>query len=85
MTRKHWRISNEEELESYKLALEIETVTYRFYKTAAEKTIDYNLKKLFTYLMREEQIHHSLLQVSLKFLHDPKNYLPDDEDWLFEG
>ena len=81
----HKKINDEDELQPYRIALDVELLGYRYYKNAAEKTTDFNLKKFFTFLMREEQIHHSLIKNTLAYLQDPEHYYAEDEDWLFEG
>ena len=65
----------ESEIEAYETALEVETAEYRLYKSALDKTTNYNLKKFFTYLMREEQILYSLIKVTLRYLKDPKRWV----------
>ena len=79
------KVDDEDVLQPYKIALDVELAGYRYYKNAAEKATDFNLKKFFTFLMREEQIHHSLIKNTLAYLQDPENYYAEAEDWLFEG
>lgn len=48
--------------EAWRMAIEREQTAYDFYKQAFEAVTDDSMKKLFEFLMKEEQHHLDLLQ-----------------------
>ena len=48
--------------EAWRLAIDREAEAYEFYKEAAEAVSEDSAKKLFEFLMKEEQRHRDLLQ-----------------------
>ena len=73
------------DLGPYKAALDIETTGFTYYKQASESTNNPKLKKFFIFLMKEEQIHYTLIENSMKYIQSPEDFFAQEEDWFFEG
>jgi len=73
------------ELKVYELGLEMEQNGYDFYKKSSEKAEHANVKKLFDFLVKEENGHYALLSNAINYFKHPDEYFQDEESWFFEG
>jgi rubrerythrin len=73
------------ELKVYELGLEMEQNGYNFYKENSEKAEHPNVKKLFDFLVKEENGHYALLSNAINYFKHPAEYFQDKESWFFEG
>ena len=78
-------IAGENDIAVYEMALQIEMNGFNFYKSAAEKAEHENVKKLFSFLMKEENAHYSLISNAINYLKSPDEFFQDQENWFFEG
>jgi len=78
-------IGSENDLKTYEIGLQIEQNGYNFYKKASEKAEHPNVKKLFEFLMKEENAHYALLSNAITYLKSPDDFFQDQEGWFFEG
>ncbi len=80
------RISaSSDEKDAIKIALEMETEGYKYYKEVAEKAEDPKEKKLFEVLTKEEERHYQLLNNTYSFLEDTGNWFMWEELSIVEG
>lgn len=79
------QIFSNDEIKLYESAMSLEQASYDFYKAQKEKAKTKEAKKFFEYLLTQENAHFELLQKTLDFLKDPKNYFSKNESWMFEG
>jgi rubrerythrin len=70
--------------EAYKAALELEKMSYDLYKSLKQKSSGDKEKKFFDFLMKEENTHYELLNDTLEYLNDPKDWYRENEQWLVE-
>ena len=77
--------ASEDDIKVYELALEVEQKGHDFYKQAAEKAQHPNIKKLFEFLMKEENAHYALVSNALNYLKAPDDFFQEQESWFFEG
>lgn len=70
---------------TYEIAMGMETKGYDFYKKICEKTDDPEARDLFTFLMKEENMHYELLQDTYLYLTAPAQWFEKEEKWLVEG
>lgn len=77
--------ASDADIKVYELGLKTEQEGYDFYKQAAEQAKNPNVKKLFEFLMKEENAHYSLLSNALNYLKSPDEFFQDQEGWFFEG
>jgi len=78
-------VASQSELKAYEAGLTMELKGYDFYKQAAEKAEHPNVKKLFEFLMKEENSHYALISNALNYLKSPDEYFQGEESWFFEG
>ncbi|MBN2459044.1 ferritin family protein [Candidatus Woesearchaeota archaeon] len=78
-------VASESDLKAYEAGLQLEQKGYDFYKQAAEKAEHPNVKKLFEFLMKEENSHYALISNALVYLRSPDDYFQGEESWFFEG
>jgi rubrerythrin len=76
---------SKKEIQVYELGLEMELKGYNFYKKSASEAEHPNIKRLFEFLMKEEEAHYQLIQNAVNYFKDPENYFQGEEDWFFEG
>lgn len=74
--------SDDERLEVYKVAMDMESRGHNFYSKAAETTTNEQAKKLFTFLAGEEQKHFQMIQDTHDFLAMPDAFLAMEERWM---
>ncbi|PJA26565.1 MAG: hypothetical protein CO189_10215 [candidate division Zixibacteria bacterium CG_4_9_14_3_um_filter_46_8] len=73
------------DLETYKFARDFELNSEKFYREAALKAIDAEVKKLFEFLAEEEKRHFKMLDDSMAYLENPQEYFHRLEGWHVEG
>jgi rubrerythrin len=78
-------LATKDELRVYDMAKERELQAFKFYKEAAGEASHESVKRLFTFLMHEEDGHYHLLANVISYLKNPENYFMDNEGWNFEG
>jgi rubrerythrin len=78
-------IASDNDLAVYEVGLQMEQNGFNFYKQAAEKAKHPNVKKLFEFLMKEENAHYALISNAINYLKNPDDYFQDQESWFFEG
>ncbi len=74
-----------DEKEAIKMALQMETQGYHYYKEVAEKAEDPKEKKLFEVLTKEEERHYQILNNTYSFLEDTGNWFMWEELSIVEG
>lgn len=78
-------VAGESDLKAYEAGLVLEQKGYDFYKKAADKAEHPNVKKLFEFLMKEENSHYALISNAFNYLKSPEEYFQGEESWFFEG
>jgi rubrerythrin len=78
-------VASESDLKAYEAGLVLEQKGYEFYKKSADKAEHPNVKKLFEFLMKEENSHYALISNALNYLKNPDEYFQGEESWFFEG
>lgn len=79
------KLQGMDELEAYKMGMELEKKSYEFYKKAFENAENEDIKKFFKFLMEWESKHYHLLENAMHYLEDPVQYNVEQEQWDFEG
>jgi rubrerythrin len=77
--------ASENELKVYELGLGMEQTGYNFYKQSIAKAEHPNIKKLFEFLVKEENGHYALLSNAIAYLKNPEEFFQSEESWFFEG
>jgi rubrerythrin len=77
--------ASENELKVYELGLGMEQTGYNFYKQSSDKAEHPNVKKLFEFLLKEENGHYALLSNAINYLKNPEEFFQGEESWFFEG
>ncbi|KYK26631.1 hypothetical protein AYK26_07345 [Euryarchaeota archaeon SM23-78] len=78
-------IASEDDIKVYEMGLQMEQNGYNFYQKAANKAKHPNVKKLFEFLMKEENAHYALISNAINYLKSPDDFFQDQESWFFEG
>jgi rubrerythrin len=78
-------VASQSDLKAYEAGLTLEQKSYDFYKKAAEKAEHPNVKKLFEFLMKEENAHYALISNAISYFKNPDEYFQGKESWFFEG
>lgn len=73
------------DLEAYDFARNFEKKGEKFYRQAAEKSEDADVKKLFEFLVEEEMRHFQMIDDSMAFLENPEEWFHRQEKWHVEG
>ena len=74
-----------DELEAYRIAMELENKGYDFYKKTLESVSDPAVKELYKFLLSEEEAHHDLLSSTYEYLKNPAAWFAKDEKPIVEG
>jgi rubrerythrin len=74
-----------DDMEAFKLAMEMEREDYEFYKELAELAAIDEEKALFEKLAREEEKQYEVLSETHSFLTDSGNWFMWDEHSIVEG
>ncbi len=74
-----------DEREAIRIALEMETEGYKYYREVAEQAEDPKEKKLFEVLTKEEERHYQILNNTYSFLEDTGNWFMWEELSIVEG
>jgi len=67
-------VTGVDDTEIIEMALDLENTTRFFYREASDKTDDPSVKKLYSLLADEEDVHYNVLRKALEFLEDPSLY-----------
>jgi rubrerythrin len=79
-------ITKDSDLEkAYKVALELEKLSFDFYKKLNKESSNSQAKKFFEFLMGEENTHYELLSETLEYLNSPKDWFREQEKWIVDG
>ena len=78
-------IASQDDIAVYEMGLQMEQNGYNFYKQAHDKAKHKNVKKLFEFLMKEENAHYALISNAINYLRSPDDFFQDQENWFFEG
>lgn len=65
-------------------AIAFEEKAYQFFKTAADKTQDRNIKKLFETIAEEEEVHRALLEAERSYIHKSGIWF-DHQEFYMDG
>ncbi|MBD3170293.1 MAG: hypothetical protein GF307_12480 [candidate division Zixibacteria bacterium] len=76
---------DKEDLDALNFARDFENNGEQFYKKASEKASDPDVKKLFDFLVEEEQRHFRMIDDSMAFLENPEEWFHRKEKWHVEG
>jgi rubrerythrin len=76
--------SNQEQVELYRKAQEIEKQSQQFYAEQADRIDNDQLQKLFEQLAKEEEKHYFLLENIIDFVLRPKHWLENAEWYHLE-
>jgi hypothetical protein len=72
-------------LEAYKFAMDFERKGGEFYIKAEAEATDPNAKKLFKFLVGEEQKHFKIVESCLLYFENPEEFFHQQEKWHLEG
>jgi rubrerythrin len=78
-------VATASEKEAIKIALDMETRSYKIYEEAADKTDDEEQKALFERLAEEENQHYEMLNNTNEYLNDNKKWFLTQESGLLTG
>ena len=73
------------DVEAYQFAMDFERRGGEFYKKAEEAATDSNAKKLFKFLVGEEQKHFKVVESCLTYIENPEEFFRQQEKWHLEG
>jgi rubrerythrin len=73
------------DLDAYDFARNFEKKGESFYREAAAKATDPDVKKLFEFLVEEERRHFQMIDDSMAFLENPEEWFHRQEKWHVEG
>ncbi len=73
------------DIDAYKFARDFEKNGEKFYRQALTKATEKETKKLFQFLIEEEQRHFQMIDDSLAFLENPAEWFHRMERWHVEG
>ena len=76
---------DKEDLDALNFGRDFENRGEQFYREAAEKATDSDVKKLFNFLVEEERRHFRLIDDSMAFLENPEEWFHRKEKWYVEG
>ncbi len=74
-----------DELEAFKIAMQMEKEGVEFYKEAAEKANTEKERALFERLIKEEQEHYNIFSNTYFFLHDTGSWFMWEEHSIVDG
>lgn len=74
-----------DELEAYKIAMEMENNGYKFYKKTLDSIRDSNAKDLYKFLLSEEEEHFELISSTYEYLKNPAAWFTEEERPIVEG
>lgn len=74
--------TDNQRLETYKVAMDMERRGHDFYSKAAETATNEDAKKLFRFLAGEEAKHFQMIQDTHDFLDNPDAILALEERWM---
>ena len=74
--------ADDERLEIYKIAMDMERRGYEFYSRAASKATDERARALFEFLAAEETKHFQIIQDTHDFIQQPDAILATEERWM---
>lgn len=74
--------ADDERLEIYRVAMDMERRGYDFYTRAALKVSDDRARRLFEFLAEEETKHFQIIQDTHDFLQQPDAILATEERWM---
>lgn len=74
--------TDDQRLETYKVAMDMERRGHDFYSSAAKKVADGRARELFEFLASEEQRHFNMIQDTHDFLDQPDGILAMEERWM---
>ena len=77
--------SDKPDMEAYAFARDFEKNGEKFYRQAAAKATDAEVKKLFEFLVEEELRHFQMIDDSMAFLENPEEWFHRQEKWHVEG
>ena len=72
-------------LDAYKFAMDFERRGGEFYKKAEAEAADPGAKKLFGFLVGEEQKHFKIVESCLLYFDNPEEFFHQRESWHMEG
>lgn len=72
-------------LDAYKFAMDFERKGREFYKKAEAETSDSEAKRLFGFLVGEEQKHFKIVESCLLYFDNPEEFFHQREGWHVEG
>jgi len=72
-------------IEAYQFAMDFERKGGEFYKKAESEATDPNAKKLFAFLVGEEQKHFKVVESCLMYVENPEEFFHQQEKWHLEG
>lgn len=72
-------------LDAYKFAMDFERKGGEFYKKAEAEATDPGAKKLFGFLVGEEQKHFKIVESCLLYFENPEEFFHQRESWHMEG
>ena len=72
-------------LDAYKFAMDFERKGGEFYKKAEAEADDPGAKKLFGFLVGEEQKHFKIVESCLLYFENPEEFFHQRESWHMEG
>jgi rubrerythrin len=72
-------------LDAYKFAMDFERKGSEFYKKAVAEAADPGAKKLFGFLVGEEQKHFKIVESCLLYFDNPEEFFHQRERWHVEG
>ncbi len=74
--------ADDQRLEVYKIAMDMERRGHDFYRKAAEQVEDEKAKSLFNWLADEEIRHFTIIQDTYDFIKQPDAILAMEERWM---
>lgn len=72
----------DERMEIYKVAMNMEVRGHDFYSSAADQAKDETAKKIWRFLSDEEAQHYMILEETYEFLKQPDAFLAVEERWM---
>ncbi len=76
---------SDDDIKAHERGLELEGRAYDFYKEQHSKVLKPEIKKLFEWLMMQENAHYELIRKAYDYIKDPIGFYTEEEKWMADG
>ena len=76
---------SDDDIKAHERGLELEGGAYDFYKEQYQKSDKPEIKKLFEWLMMQENAHYELIRKAYDYIKNPIGFYTEEEKWIADG